>query len=212
LLATDYRGEIVPSIAGLLLFGRDERVGSILPRSSISATRFAGDSVQSPVVERVRIEGNLLTLYESLQRFIGRYCDLWDSRPRKFPAADQESPVAARANYHRGAVSEAVCNLLVHRDLALQQLTRLHIFDHSLELINPRRTSNFAPVAQKAIRYGIPQRLNPQLASIFVNAGYGAKVVAGGLPMLLRESRLFSDRRPEIVAFNDEFRIRIHGA
>ncbi len=211
LLATEYKSEIVPTIAGLLLFGRDDRVGSVFPRSSISATRFAGDSVQSPVVERVKIEGNLLTLYDSIQRFIGRYCDLWDSRPRKFPAADQESPIAARANYHRGAVSEAVCNMLVHRDLALQQTTRLHIFDHSLELINPRRTSNFAPVAQKAIRYGVPQRLNPQLAAIMVNRGYGVKAAAGGLPMLLRESRLFSDRRPEIVAFNDEFRVRIHG-
>ncbi|HKO95929.1 MAG TPA: RNA-binding domain-containing protein [Pyrinomonadaceae bacterium] len=212
LLATEYKGEIVPTIAGLLLFGRDERVPGLFPRSSVSITRFAGDSVQAPVIERTSFEGNLLGLYESTLRFIGRYCDLWDSRPRKFPAADAESPVAARANYHRGAVTEAVCNLLVHRDLALQQTTRIHIFDHSLELINPRRTQNFAPIAQKAIRYGVPQRLNPQLAAIFVNQGYGVKVEPGGLPKLLRDARLFSDRRPEIVAFNDEFRLRIHGA
>jgi hypothetical protein len=29
--------------------------------------------------------------------------------------------------------------------------------------------------------------------------------------MLLREARAFSNRLPEIVAFNDEFRLRIHG-
>ena len=33
----------------------------------------------------------------------------------------------------------------------------------------------------------------------------------GGLPMLLRESRLFSQKRTEIIAINDEFRLRIHG-
>jgi hypothetical protein len=35
--------------------------------------------------------------------------------------------------------------------------------------------------------------------------------VSGGLPMILREARVFSNRLPEIVAFNDEFRLRIHG-
>jgi len=214
LLATEYCGEVVPTVAGLLLFGRDERVAELLPRAAISATRFAGDSLQSAVVERVAITGNLLTLYEASLRFVARYCDLWDARPRSFPAADiEDSPVAARANYQRGSVNEAVCNLLVHRDLALRDLpTRLNIFDHSIELINPRRTAGFSPVAQKAIRYGVPQCLNPQLAAIFSSPAYGLKLPPGGLPMLLRESRLFSNRRTDLNAINDEFRLRLHGA
>lgn len=214
LLAAEHRGEIVPTVAGLLLFGRDERVQELLPRSEVTATRFAGDTIQSPVVERLKITGNLLTLYEASLRFIKRYSDLWDTRPRTFPAADvADSPVAARANYHHGSVSEALCNLLIHRDLVLRdQSTRLQIFDHSIELINPRRTAGFSPVAQKAIRYGLPQRLNPQLAAVFLSPGYGVETPRGGLPMLLRETRLFSNRRTEMIAINDEFRLRIHGA
>jgi predicted HTH transcriptional regulator len=188
-------------------------VAELLPRSAITATRFAGDSVQSPVIERIKITGNLSTLYEATLRFIGRYCDLWDSRPRTFSTASvEDSPIAARANYHRGALNEAVSNMLVHRDLAQRDLlTRLHIFDHSIELVNPRRSVGFSPVAQKAIRYGIQQRLNPQLAAIFSSPAYGLELPKGGLPMLLRETRLFSNRRSEIVAFNDEFRSRMHG-
>jgi ATP-dependent DNA helicase RecG len=213
LLATDYRGDVVPTVGGLLLFGRDERVAALLPRSAISVTRYAGDSPQSSVVEQLSITGHLLTLYESTLRFIGRYCDLWDARPKKFPAAGVDSPVAARANYHRICIAEAVTNLIVHRDLALRdQTTRVNIFDHSIEFVNPRRTTGFSPVALKAIRYGVPQRLNPQLAAIFSNASYGVKVPAGGLPMLMREARRFSDRRPEIAAFNDEFRLRLYGS
>jgi virulence-associated protein VagC len=34
---------------------------------------------------------------------------------------------------------------------------------------------------------------------------------SGGLPKLFREARSFSNRLPEIVAFNDEFRLRLHG-
>jgi len=87
----------------------------------------------------------------------------------------------------------------------------LNIFDHSIEIINPRRTAGFSPVAQKAIRYGVPQRLNPQMAAIFSCPAYGLKLPQGGLPMLLRASRLFSKRRTEIIAINDEFRVRLHG-
>ncbi len=214
LLATSNGSDPVPTVAGLLLFGRDECVAELLPRSCINATRFAGDTAQAPRVEEVRLAGNLHTLYESALRFIGRYCDLWEARPRNFPGAEtvDEAPVIARSNYHQGAVSEAVANALVHRDLVLrEQPTRVHIFDRSIEIINPRRTAGFAPSAQKAIRYGVPQRLNPQLEAIFSSPAYGLRLAHGGLPMLLLESRLFSGKRADLHAFNDEFRLRFYG-
>ncbi len=214
LLATSNGVEVVPTTAGLLLFGRDERVNELLPRSAVTATRFAGDSIQAGVVERVKLTGNLATLYEAVLRFVSRYADLWDTRQKVAPIVDEgDSPIAARANYHRNAVREGVANVLIHRDLVVrEQPTRLNIFDHSLELVNPRRTHGFSPVAQKAIRYGLPQRLNPQIAALFSSRAYGLDVPVGGLPMLLRESRLFSGKRSETYAFNDEFRLRIHGS
>jgi predicted HTH transcriptional regulator len=135
-------------------------------------------------------------------------------RPRRnFPETEaQETALVARSNYHRGAVNEAVTNALVHRDLALRDIpTRLHIFDRSIEIINARRTLGFAPLAQKAIRYGIPQRLNPQVAAIFSSPAYGLALTRGGLPELLRASRAFSGQRTELRAFNDEFRLRLYG-
>jgi ATP-dependent DNA helicase RecG len=213
LLAASDGQEVVPTVAGLLLFGRDEPVSELLPRGAVTATRFSGDSPQSPIVERVKIAGNLLNVYESLTRFLKRYCDLRDSRPRAAAEpTEAASPVPARANYHRGVVTEAITNMLAHRDLALRDLpSRLHVFDHSLEFVNARRSAGFSPVAQKAIRYGMPQRLNPQLASVLTSAAYGLPLSLRGLPALLREARRFSNRKAEIVAFNDEFRLRIYG-
>src|SRR5215210_2894842 len=99
LLATASGSETIPTVAGLLLFGRDARVAELLPRSQIVATRFAGETTQSPIVERAQLAGNLHTLYEAALRFIARYCDLWDARPRRLPDADDgDEPVAARAN------------------------------------------------------------------------------------------------------------------
>jgi ATP-dependent DNA helicase RecG len=214
MLAVSSAGETIPTVAGLLLFGRDQRVAELLPRSQMIATRFAGDNAQSPVIERAQLTGNLHTLYDSATKFVSRYSDLWDTRPRRFPASEvDDAPVAARANYQRGAISEGIANALVHRDLSLRDFqTRLHIFDKSIELINPRRSVGFAPTAQKAIRYGVPQRLNPQLTAIFYSPAYGQSLSRGGLPELLRLSRTFSGRRAEIHSFNDEFRLRFYGA
>ncbi len=216
LLAAGNAGDVLPTVAGILLFGRDERVTELLPRSAIIASRYAGDTTQSPLVETVKLEGNLHTLYESAFKFIKRYCDLWETRPRKFPGRDDEAvgeqQVVARANYQSDAVCEGLANALVHRDLALRDVpTRIYIFDHTIEIINPRRTAGFAPPAQRAIRYGVPMRLNPQLAALFLNPAYGLKLQTGGLPMLLRHSRLFSGKRADLYAFNDEFRLRLYG-
>src|SRR5919107_1782021 len=194
---------VAPTVAGLLLFGRDERVAELLPRAAVTATRYAGDSTQAERVETAQLFGNLHTLFESSVRFVERYCDLWDKRPTRAASAGAESPVKARANYHRGALLEAVANALAHRDLALAGVpTRLSVFDHSIEITNPRRTAGFAPPTQRAIRYGIPQRLNPQLAAIFRSPAYGLALAHGGLPMLLRQTRLFSTRRADINLFN----------
>jgi ATP-dependent DNA helicase RecG len=214
LLAVPSGSETIPTVAAVLLFGHDTRVAELLPRSNITATRFAGDTTQSPVIERTQLVGNLHTLYEATLGFLKRYCDLWDERPRKFPASDvEDAPIVARANYHRGAISEGLANALVHRDLALRDmLTRVHIFDRSIEIINPRRSIGFAPSALKAIRYGVPQRLNPQLTSIFYNSAYGLQLAHGGLPELMKTTRTFSGRRAEIFALNDEFRLRFYGA
>jgi ATP-dependent DNA helicase RecG len=215
LLAASHDGDTIPTVAGILLFGRDERVAELIPRSSILAVRYAGETTQTEVIERAILTGNLHTLYEAALRFVSKYADLWETRPRRSPASAEETEtpgVIARANYHRGAVSEGVANTLIHRDLALRDIpTRLHIFDRSIEIINPRRTGGFAPLAQKAIRYGIPQLLNPQTAAIFSSPAYGLSLIKGGLPALLRAARIFSGQRAEIRAFNDEFRLRLHG-
>ena len=96
-------------------------------------------------------------------------------------------------------------------ELVRDVTTRLHIFDRAIELVNPRRSAGFAPAALKGIRFGVQQRLNPRVAAIFSNEAYGLQPAHGGLPMMLREARAFSNRLPEIVSFNDEFRLRIHG-
>lgn len=212
LLAVGNSDEFMPTIAGVLLFGKDERVAELVPRSGLTIIRITGKGEHAQIVESAEIKGNLLTLYESVIRFISRYCDLLKNKQKK-TKPNKNSPVQARGNYHLYSIREAVANILMHRDLAMRDAaTRILIYDDAIEFINPRRTNGFVPPASKAIRYGITQRINPQIASIFSKREYGATIPNGGLPMLLRGSRYFSGKRVEIYTSNDEFKLKIHSA
>jgi predicted HTH transcriptional regulator len=211
LLASGGADEFLPTLAGVLLFGQNEKVAEVVPRAKVRVARYSGDNGNAQMVESVELTGNLLTLYEDTLKFISRYCDLEKNKPKK-SKANGDSPVQARANYHLYAVREAVANALMHRDLAIRDIpTRISIYDQSIEFINPRRTNGFSPPASRAIRYGVTQRLNPQIAAIFEKREYGTTVPRGGLPMLLRDSHRFSGRRSEIYTINDEFKLKIYG-
>jgi ATP-dependent DNA helicase RecG len=212
LLAAGNAEEFLPTVAAILLFGKNERVAELLPRSVVTLARYSGDNGNAQIVEKVELEGNLLTLYESILQFIARYCDLSKDKPRR-SSAEKNETVSARGNYQIYAIREAVANVLMHRDLALRDIpTRILIYDNAIEFVNPRRTGGFVPPASRAIRYGITQRTNPQIASIFSRREYGTTVPIGGLPMLLRQSKHFSGRRAEIYTLNDEFKLKIYGA
>ncbi|MBC7796058.1 MAG: putative DNA binding domain-containing protein [Pyrinomonadaceae bacterium] len=213
LLAAGNMDDFTPTIAAVLLFGKNERVPILIPRSTIFVTRYSGDLPTSPIIETVEFKGNLLTLYEKSLKFIERYCDLSIERIRANVSnvnhQNGNSPVKARGKYHNGAIREALTNALIHRDLAIREVkTRISIFDSYIEISNPRRMNGFVPPAKYAIRYGVPQRLNPQTLSFFTSEAYGANIETGNLPKMLRESRLFSNKKTEIITANDEFKVR----
>lgn len=211
LLAIGSSDEFYPTVAAVLLFGKDEAVSRLIPRSKVVVSRFSGNNGNAQLVETVELNGNLHTLYENILQFIGRYCDLHKFKPKARKTND-ETPIQARGNYHLYSVTEAVSNILMHRDLALREIsTRISIYDNSIEFVNPRRTNGFVPPASRAIRYGITQRINPQISSIFSRREYGTNVPRGGIPMILRVSRDFANKNAEIYTSGDEFKLKIYG-
>jgi ATP-dependent DNA helicase RecG len=217
LLATGTKDTFLPTVAGTLLFGRNESVGEILPRAAITAIRFSGNDRKTGVIEKQVFSGNLLFLYESLIVFIEKYCDLWKHKSKKSTPRNGNDPnslpINARGNYHLYSVKEAVANILIHRDLALRDIeTKILIYDDFIEFINPRRTRGFVPPASKAIRYGITQRVNPQIAAIFSRREYGINLPRGGLPMILKQAKHFSGKPAELYTTNDKFRLKIYSS
>jgi ATP-dependent DNA helicase RecG len=208
-LAVPSPDETVPTLAGLLLFGKNERVAELFPRTRLIATRFAGADVQDPIVEQSELTGNLATVYEKTLHFLQRYTDLLATVRPVRPWSDAPSPVAPRASYHRPAVLEGLSNALLHRDYTLRDTTtRLLIFDDRIELINPCRSNG---VGVEALSYGVVEAPYPRTKAIFKSRYYGLETPTGGIPMLMRTAQSFSGLRPEIRLVNDEFRLRIYG-
>ncbi|MBI4470492.1 MAG: putative DNA binding domain-containing protein [Acidobacteria bacterium] len=87
-LATECAHEVVPTLAGLLLFGKSASVAQIFPRSGMTATRVSGMTAEDPAVERLELVGNLASVYEQGLLFIRRYATL----------SDQERPTS---NHHQ---------------------------------------------------------------------------------------------------------------
>ena len=211
ILAVGGADEFFPTVAALMLFGKDERVQELFPRSVVTVARYSGENGTAQLVERADIKGNLHTQNEEIIRFIERYCDLAKDKPKKSLHL-VGSPVAARATYHLYAVREAVANALIHRDFALRDIpTRITVYDNFIEIVNARRTKGFVPPASRAIRYGITQRLNPQIASIFSRREYGTSVPRGGVPMILKQAERIAGKRAELYTANDEFKLKIYG-
>ncbi|MGH9765224.1 MAG: AlbA family DNA-binding domain-containing protein, partial [Blastocatellia bacterium] len=70
-------GRIVPTLAGLMIFGRNSAIQDAIPQSRLSLTRISGSDQRSPVIEHADLFGNLASLFDRAMAFIKRYADLW---------------------------------------------------------------------------------------------------------------------------------------
>src|SRR5262245_31848039 len=123
-LAVKIEDELLLTVGGLLLFGSNDRVADLLPPADLRFIRHSGNDHDSPIVEQAHLQGNLFRLFDGALNFIRRYVDLWDARPSRktrgqqsgHEQVQQDGFLQGRANYHRGAIIEALTNSLAHRD------------------------------------------------------------------------------------------------
>jgi ATP-dependent DNA helicase RecG len=220
-LAVKIGEEFMPTIGGLLLFGTNDSVMRQIPRADLTLTRFSGNDNGAPVIETSHLQGNLLCLFDGALNFIKRYADLWDQRPSRKAIGnttklnDEDGKpndpfFSGRANYHRGAIIEALTNSLVHRDWsARDRQARINIYDDSIEIINPAQMPELPIIS---LRYGVACPPNPRLKAIFTNQHYGIPSSHGGIPMICAETVNFARRAPEGPSItNGEFRLKFHG-
>ncbi len=126
-LLTDYQGRRVPTVGGVLLFGRDRE--RYFPDAWIQAGRFAGTN-KSHIADRVEIRSRPVPAIEEAIAFVQKHALHGASIG---PVRRKE-----RWNLPPLAVREAVINAVAHADYAQRGAPiRLSIFDDRLEIESP---------------------------------------------------------------------------
>lgn len=158
-LVCSHQGRMVPTVGGLLLFGRDRL--SKFPDAYIQAGRFAGID-RTDLVDRAELTDYPVTAIEQATVFVERNTRLGMSvgrvRRRDLPAVP---PAALR---------EALVNAVAHADYAQRGApVRVAVFDNRVEVESPGILLPGLTIAE--LREGVSRVRNRVLARVFKELG-----------------------------------------
>jgi len=140
-----------PTIAGLILFGRDPQLH--LPFAQINAARIPGTEIANEPSDRKDFTGRLLDVIDQAMRFLYLHLAI----PHKIQGLEPEP----RPELPNAALREAVINAVAHRDYTVQGPIRLFVFDDRVEFHNPGKPPN--SVDAEAMRMGSHVVRNPHI-------------------------------------------------
>ena len=158
-LTTDYQGKSVPTIGGILLFGRNRLDG--FPDAWIKAGRFRGKD-RSQLSDAVEIRSYLPQAAEEAINFLQKH--------------NRQETVIGRVRRQEVwtvppvAIREAVMNAVVHMDYAQQGApVRIAMFDDRIEVDNPGLLPFGLTVEE--IRRGVSKLRNRVIGRVFHELG-----------------------------------------
>jgi ATP-dependent DNA helicase RecG len=156
-----------PTIAGLLLFGREPQ--RYLPFAQINAARFPGVDSSAAPSDRKDLGGRLLEVIDQAERFVRLHLPL----PHEIKGFEPEP----RPEIPWEVFREAIVNAVGHRDYTVQGPVRLFIFDDRVEVHTPGRPPN--TVDAVAMRFGVHVVRNPRIYSRLSDAGLVTRAGTG---------------------------------
>ena len=199
-LAVVSAGQTLPTIAGMVLYGRDPQHYNA--SWGITALRIRAQTLdRNRVVDRRELTGSADALIEAALRFVTDHMQVG----YQFDAAAarrQEIP-----EYSLDAVREAVANAVAHRDYQPAEQTQLRIFDGRLEVQNP---GGLLPglTLEEVLRGGVARRRNEVISEVLHQLGYVEKV-GFGLVFIRQRARELGAAEPRFEASPSHFLVSI---
>ncbi len=165
--ATQHAGRVVPTIAGLLLFG--VRPQDRLPAATLKCAFFYGQHQGTQLRDRADIVGPLHRVIDDGAAFVARNRRLV---PRMEGIRRIDVP-----EYPDYSVREALANALAHRDWSLEGAkVRLFVFDDRMEIWSPGTLP--PPMTLERLGYDQFSR-NKVIARVLLELGYIEEVGLG---------------------------------
>jgi len=175
-----------PTVAGVLLFGRDPQ--RHIPYAQINAARIPGTELAAAPSDRKDLTGRLLDVIADAQRFARIHLRI----PHEIRGFEPEP----RPEMPEEALREALVNAVAHRDYTVRGPVRLFIFDDRVEIHTPGRPPN--TVDQEAMRFGVHVVRNPHLYARLSDAGLVTRA-GSGIPRIIRLLKDATGKDVEIV-------------
>jgi ATP-dependent DNA helicase RecG len=190
--------EVRPTIAGLLLFGKN-RVTRWLPQNGIDCVKIRGRDLSEGTEDVKFFERNVFVNLEDALAFIYRYntqsfviegvrrVDFWD--------------------YPEKALRECLVNALVHRDYTITgSRVRVHVFEDRIEVRSPGRLPN--SLTLEKIQLGTIYHRNPVLVQFLYDA-HLAERLGQGIPMIFREMKANGNPEPVFEDLGEEIKVTL---
>ena len=191
--------ELVPTVAGVLLFGLQPQLGH--PEWGLSAVKFSGVEISDPISDRVDIEGRLDEMLQEVETFVLR-------NMRTAAVFDENNPIRRidLAEYPISAVRESVVNALAHRDYSQPARVNLRIYDDRLELTNPGPLPARLNLDELIYQGGISFPRNPIIAGVMREWGF-MEQVGRGLVHIRRQMQELGSEEPQFKSTDVGFTV-----
>ena len=167
-LVKEHQGNIYPTVACLLFFGRDPQ--RFFPQAHIVAARIPGLDMAAAPSDAKQIAGTLPAMLEDTARFLRIHLRtehrIQGFEPEVFPELPEE------------ALRETLVNALAHRDYTILAPVRVLVFDDRVEVRTPGGLPNTVTV--EAMKLGAAHVLrNPAIYTLFSRLGLVTGIGSG---------------------------------
>jgi ATP-dependent DNA helicase RecG len=194
-------GELVPTVAGLVLFGAHPHWQQ--PHWRLTALRLSGIEITAPLVDRLDSEGPALKVIEQGEAFLRRNLRVARLMVDKGTHYEEQDV----PEYPLAAAHEAVANAVAHRDYAAPSQVFVRLYDDRLEIQNP---GGLLPgmTLEQALAGGESRRRNPVIAEALRQMGK-MTTVGRGLALIRHEMDTLGSPAPVFESDALHFRVTL---
>ncbi len=165
-LIVDEHGYQYPTVAGILLFGKDPQ--RFFPEAYIISTEFKGIAGRE-ALSTINCVGTLFDQYYKAYSFVTeRLSHSFTIKGRRRKEMLEVPEVALR---------ETIVNAIIHRNYHINAPTKIALYDNRIEVFSPGDFPGQLP--QENLRSGISYIRNYAITKVFHEIGYSEKLGSG---------------------------------
>lgn len=185
------------TIAGALIFGINPP--KHLHQSGISFARFRGREINSELIDKREIEGNLDNIIDDAVAMVLNNIPV----PSDIIGTKR---IDTNPTWSAKVFREVIANAVIHRNYSIiGSKIRVLMFADRIEIISPGRLPNTVTIEK--LKVGVSYSINPVLVKFMENLGYIDRL-GRGIPMVYRESKIIG-KKLDMKELGEEFKVTL---